>query len=257
MPRQGITYDDVQAAAEALVAADQRPTIEAIRQYIGTGSPNTIHRHLAVWRDDQAPGEGTTPSLPNALAQALNEEIKRQSASAQADARDARAEARKLAESGERLEAERDQAIAQCDAAQQAIERLTAERDHEQQARQTAESEAIERNKRIAVLEETLKARDERIQQYVEALNAMQADRDSWLAESNKHREALANEQIARAKAEAEAKAARERANAAETWLSAAEARATRFEKRVENLEARIDAVEPPTTGNTSQPLFD
>ncbi|MGY1424824.1 DNA-binding protein [Lysobacter sp. A289] len=46
---KGITESDVHAAADALVAAGERPTIERIRAHLGTGSPNTVTRWLETW----------------------------------------------------------------------------------------------------------------------------------------------------------------------------------------------------------------
>ena len=39
----------VHAAADAIVSAGERPTIERIRAELGTGSPNTVTRHLDGW----------------------------------------------------------------------------------------------------------------------------------------------------------------------------------------------------------------
>lgn len=46
---RGITEQQVHAAADALVAAGERPTVERIRQHLGTGSPNTVTRWLETW----------------------------------------------------------------------------------------------------------------------------------------------------------------------------------------------------------------
>jgi len=46
---RGITEQQVHAAADALVAAGERPTVERIRQHLGTGSPNTVTRWLESW----------------------------------------------------------------------------------------------------------------------------------------------------------------------------------------------------------------
>ena len=43
---RGITEEDVHMAADALVADGERPTVERIRAYLGTGSPNTVVRWL-------------------------------------------------------------------------------------------------------------------------------------------------------------------------------------------------------------------
>jgi len=46
---RGITENDVHEAADALVAAGERPTVERIRAHLGTGSPNTVTRWLETW----------------------------------------------------------------------------------------------------------------------------------------------------------------------------------------------------------------
>jgi DNA repair exonuclease SbcCD ATPase subunit len=46
---RGITEQDVHSAADELVAAGERPTIERIRAHLGTGSPNTVTRWLETW----------------------------------------------------------------------------------------------------------------------------------------------------------------------------------------------------------------
>ncbi len=46
---RGITELDVHQAADALVVAGERPTVERIRAVLGTGSPNTVVRHLDSW----------------------------------------------------------------------------------------------------------------------------------------------------------------------------------------------------------------
>ena len=46
MARIGITFEQVSAAADALRGEGMNPTIKAVRERLGTGSPNTIHEHL-------------------------------------------------------------------------------------------------------------------------------------------------------------------------------------------------------------------
>lgn len=46
---KGITETDVHTAADTLVAAGERPTVERIRAHLGTGSPNTVTRWLETW----------------------------------------------------------------------------------------------------------------------------------------------------------------------------------------------------------------
>jgi Plasmid replication region DNA-binding N-term len=46
---RGITQSDVSHAADSLLRAGERPTIEKIRAKIGKGSPNTINPMLDAW----------------------------------------------------------------------------------------------------------------------------------------------------------------------------------------------------------------
>src|SRR3546814_610189 len=46
---RGITESDVHSAADAIVDAGERPTVERIRAHLGTGSPNTVTRWLETW----------------------------------------------------------------------------------------------------------------------------------------------------------------------------------------------------------------
>lgn len=46
---KGITQAQVDTAADALVFAGERPTVDRIRAFLGTGSPNTVTRLLETW----------------------------------------------------------------------------------------------------------------------------------------------------------------------------------------------------------------
>lgn len=43
---RGITQDQVNRAADAILGAGENPTVEKVRAELGTGSPNTITRML-------------------------------------------------------------------------------------------------------------------------------------------------------------------------------------------------------------------
>lgn len=49
---RGITQEQVNEAADTLLRAGERPTIERVRAALGTGSPNTLIRLLDVWWSD-------------------------------------------------------------------------------------------------------------------------------------------------------------------------------------------------------------
>lgn len=52
MANKGVTQDQVNRAADALVTAGERPTVERIRAFLGSGSPNTVTRLLDGWWRD-------------------------------------------------------------------------------------------------------------------------------------------------------------------------------------------------------------
>lgn len=73
---RGITQEQVNAAADALVAAAERPTVEKIRAQLGTGSPNTVIRMLDTWRGALATRLSqvlTLPEVPADVGQAFIE----------------------------------------------------------------------------------------------------------------------------------------------------------------------------------------
>lgn len=77
MARAGITYYDVSKAAEAIKIQNQEPTVDRVREHLGTGSKSTIAPLLKRWRSDN--GEVTDVSgLPNDLVEvvkALHERV--------------------------------------------------------------------------------------------------------------------------------------------------------------------------------------
>lgn len=75
MPK-GITQEQVNAAADTLVTAGERPTVEKIRAQLGTGSPNTVIRMLEAWRGELATRLGQVlalPDVPEEVGQAFTE----------------------------------------------------------------------------------------------------------------------------------------------------------------------------------------
>jgi chromosome segregation ATPase len=150
MARTGISFEQVTAAADALVGRGEKATIQAVRDEIGTGSPNTIHKHLAAWKAMQIPSERKAVILPDELAKALANEIERQASAARAeaesDALEARQTADELAETGEALEAEADDLRAQ-------VEQLTAERDEAVSDRSEARKLVTEFREHVKALE--------------------------------------------------------------------------------------------------------
>jgi hypothetical protein len=118
MASQGVTFDEVAAAAIGLQNDGKQVTIEAVRDLLGTVSPNTIHTHLIVWRASHAePAEAPKAEVPESIVAALGSWVQQFAEEASAGVRDALAQAESdmeaLLKSGEQLEAERDELLAQ------------------------------------------------------------------------------------------------------------------------------------------------
>lgn len=127
MTRAGIQFEQVAAVADALMGEGQPPTIRAVRERLGdTGSPNTIHKHLATWREARPVAVAAALVLPQALTAAIAAEIERAASQARGEIEgrlvQVQTEAAELAVSGEATEAERDALVEQVTA-------LTTERD--------------------------------------------------------------------------------------------------------------------------------
>lgn len=54
MPRIGVDYERIKHAAVKLLSQGVAPSVQRIREVLGTGSNTTIAEHLKLWRDDYA-----------------------------------------------------------------------------------------------------------------------------------------------------------------------------------------------------------
>ena len=75
MPR-GITQEQVNKAADAILGTGKNPTVERVRAKLGTGSPNTITRMLDVWRNqfgERLRRLSSLPDVPGPVGQAMIE----------------------------------------------------------------------------------------------------------------------------------------------------------------------------------------
>jgi len=184
MARKGVTFEEVARAAERVETAGEDPTIKRVREELGgTGSPNTIHRHLAAWKADKPQARKEAPSLPADLQAALVKELTRQADAAQLEARKEAEAAQRIADDlaleGERLEGdidelngvvaaarkERDQALALAEERDAEIRRLHSELAQERQVAFDARSEV-----------ESFRYRENAIVEQVASLKAQLAD---------------------------------------------------------------------------------
>lgn len=127
MARIGIGYEQVAAAADTLVGEGTVPTIRAVRERLGgTGSPNTIHKHLSTWRDAHPVAAAAAPTLSPELLSAIANEMVRFGAAERGVLQDllvqAKDEATVLSAAGTALEGQLDDLRTE-------LEGLTRERD--------------------------------------------------------------------------------------------------------------------------------
>lgn len=175
MPRIGISYEQVAAAADGLVADNISPTMKSVRERLGgTGSGNTIHKHLSAWRSTRPLLSATSIELPSTILLAICQEIDRARAESRSEIEDrlviSQAEAAELAATGESLEADLDNLTEELGAMstdrdvmlrkfqEQAseIERLSRENERERYAAEQARTEVAQIRNRIDIQEERL-----------------------------------------------------------------------------------------------------
>ena len=62
MARAGVTFLDVEKAVLQLQGRGKNPSVDAIRELLGTGSKSTIAQHLRDYRAEQSQVAGTLPT---------------------------------------------------------------------------------------------------------------------------------------------------------------------------------------------------
>lgn len=133
---QGITFDEVTAAATQLQQDGKLVTIDSVREILGTGSPTTIQKHLIEWRASQPkPAAVTKAELPDSLLEALTDWAQQFAQEAGAGAREAVEQSERdmaaLLEAGEELETELRDQVASATAARDVAQAAVTERDEE------------------------------------------------------------------------------------------------------------------------------
>jgi len=91
MARAGIYKSEVLRARDKLLAIGRNPSIDAVREELGTGSKSTIHRYLKEIEEEEGPATGSRVAVSEAiqdlvgrLAARVNEEAEERVSTAQA-----------------------------------------------------------------------------------------------------------------------------------------------------------------------------
>ena len=185
-----ITTEQVHAAADAITARGERPTLTAVRRELGGGSFSTISEAMQAWRARQqeeasAQGESEIP-----------EPVREQLASCAAAVWEAA-----LAEAEQRFAAEREalhQARAQADAevaeAQEAVRTLEAEAEEKDRRIAALERERDEQAQRAETAESELMTLRERLQQREEQIRSLEGRAETAEARLDRLIERLGDE---------------------------------------------------------------
>lgn len=176
---RGITESDVHTAADAIVDAGERPTVERIRSHLGTGSPNTVTRWLETWwqglgqRLQAQQASLSLPEAPDAVAKVAGELWCLALEHAQANAEEALgAERAVLQEEQTGLQAERESFALEATALHDKVEAAS-------QAERVAFTQAAELSRLVSQLEsqvaELAQQRDAALEQAANAEAERQA----------------------------------------------------------------------------------
>lgn len=182
MARTGITFEDVHAAAESLLGRGLNPTIQRVREVLGTGSNTTISEHLKNWQQQlaEAPKIILPPTVPEAVALALDTfwKIAVQHAEAAFDEQRTRA-----AQAAAAAEQARDAAISEQRQIQAEIEQLRRQLETAQTtARDFADRLLVEQERR-ANAEMAIQAAEQRVQAANDALGQIRTETAARVAQ--------------------------------------------------------------------------
>jgi chromosome segregation ATPase len=180
MGRKGITQTQVYEAASALLDEGTSPTVQSVRERIGSGSYTTINAHLGEWRKEhagQAPAD--IPDIPEKVQGAFRQVWSAASLAAQADVETQR---QALEAMRREMDKERVDMTAEIDRLETALEEATQREGRSAQDLEAARQAGAGKDARISALtvenarfEERLKAADARGGELTEQLERLQA----------------------------------------------------------------------------------
>ncbi len=183
MARSGIRYEEVQNAAETLLGRGLNPTIQRVRELLGTGSNTTISEHLKSWQQQLAetPRIVLPPTVPEAVMTALDAFWKIAVQYAEAAFEEQRIAA---AQAVVEAEQSRDIAIAERRQAQSAANDLRHELEATQAtAREFADRLLVEQERRAAA-EAAIQAAEQRVRAATDTIAQVRAETAARIAQT-------------------------------------------------------------------------
>ena len=247
--RAKVTNDQINAAIEQLNAEGIKPTIRAVRERLGAGSPNRIQPLLAAWHDSNKPAEAAQAVLSDNAQQTLADLLARERSSAVAakleEITELKAQLDEITQAGqqleddyERLEAantqldeQRSEAVTLANARQQRIEQLEAEQTRLQ-------NHGHDLTQQLATAQAQLAMQQQQNHQQQQRIDQLATDYDAARQQTNAATQAAA---VAEAKLAAAVAAQAATQAAAEQAATAAAQRIERLEQQLEQAQKRAD----------------
>jgi chromosome segregation ATPase len=243
--RAKVTNEQINHAIEQLNSEGVRPTIRAVRERLGAGSPNRIQPILAAWHDSNKPAEAAQATLDDNDAQVFADILARTRSKAVAAKLEEITELKgqldeitqagqQLEDDNERLEAENTQldeqkskAVTLADAREQRIEQLEAEQTRLQTQGQELTQQLATTQARLAMQQQQSQQQQLQIEQQAAALTEAQQQTNAA--------------QQAAAVSEAKQQAAVETAVAAQKRIAKLE---QQLEQAQQSASAKVDALQ-------------
>ena len=184
MARSGIRYEEVKEVAETLLGRGLNPTIQRVREILGTGSNTTISEHLKRWQQQMAnaPRAVLPLAVPETVTTAMEAFWKIAVKSAETAFEEQRNRAMQAVATAEQA---RNAAFTESRQAQAEA----AEAHHQWETAQTMQRELTDRllveQERRAAAETATQAAEERVQAATTSIAEMRAETDSRIAQMN------------------------------------------------------------------------
>lgn len=247
--RAKVTNDQINTAIEQLNSEGIKPTIRAVRERLGAGSPNRIQPLLAAWHDSNKPAEAAQATLDDNDAQVFADILARTRSKAVAAKLEEITELKgqldeitqtgqQLEDDNERLESlnaqldeQRGEAVTLAGARQQRIEQLEAEQNRLQIQGQELTQQLATAQAQLAMQQQHNQQQQQRIEQQATELDAARQ-------QTNAAQQAAA---VAEAKLAAAVAAQASTQAAAEQAATAAAQRIERLEQQLEQAQKRAD----------------
>ena len=181
MARSGIRYEEVQEAAETLLGRGLNPTIQRVRELLGTGSNTTISEHLKHWQQQlaESPKAVLPPTVPETVMTALEPFWKIAVQQAEAAFEEQRATAAQAVASAEQA---RDAAVASERQAQAAADDLSRQLDAVTMSARQLSDQLLVAQERRAAAETAIDAAEQRTRAAIDAAAQIRAETEARVA---------------------------------------------------------------------------